>query len=169
MQNGKSLQKIFSIFWKMKDHPAKKHIDRKLIFRLWIFFGIVLVLTGLVLYDVIQGIIDIELAFGGFLLGLFLGYITSRIFIIHWHEDNAKVVSRLDAIGATILLIYMAISLSRTWIFEHWIHGSMLTAFTFSILAGIMLGRLLGMLLKIRTILLDRGIFYSKSSIEGRI
>jgi hypothetical protein len=45
----------------------------------------------------------------------------------------------------------------------------MLTAFTFSILAGIMLGRLLGMLLKIRTILLDRGIFYSKSSIEGRI
>lgn len=158
-------KKFFDIL-KLEDHPSKMHIDRKLIFRLRIFLVIVLVLTCLMLYDVLQGIIDIQLAFGGFLLGLFLGFIASRMFIIHWHEDNAKVVSRLDAIGVTILLFYMVISLSRTWIFEHWIHGSTLTAFTFSILAGIMLGRLLGMLFKIRTILLDRGIFSPKSSID---
>jgi hypothetical protein len=145
-------------FLNIKEHPAKKHIDRKLIFRIRIFYLIGIILTGLMLYDVLEGIIGFELSLGGFLLGLFLGFIATRMFIIHWHEEKAKVVSRLDTIGIVIMLLYVAFSASRTWLFGHWIHGSVLTAFTYSILAGVMIGRIAGMRLKIKNILSEKFI-----------
>src|SRR5665811_560592 len=155
MQNSPFFKKI-SNFLNIKEHPAKKHIDRKLIFRIRIFYVIGIILTGLMLYDVLEGIIGIELSLGGFPLGLFVGFIATRMFIIHWHEERAKVVSRLDAIGILVMLLYVAFSISRAWFFGHWIHGSVLTAFTYSILAGIMIGRIAGMRLKIKNILSEQ-------------
>src|SRR5659263_199994 len=73
----------------IKEHPSKKHIDRKLIFRIRMFYVIAIILTGLMLYEVLEGIIGIELSFAGFLLGLFLGFIATRMFIIHWHDERA--------------------------------------------------------------------------------
>ncbi len=137
----------------IKEHPGKKHIDRKLIFRIRIFYVIGIILTGLMLYDILEGIIGIELSFGGFLLGLFIGFIATRMFMIHWHEEKAKVVSRFDTIGIVIMLFFGAFSVSRAWLFGHWIHGSVLTAFTYTILAGIMIGRIAGMRIKIKSIL----------------
>jgi len=110
------------------------------------------------LYNVLEGIIGIEIALGGFLLGLFLGFIATRMFIIHWYEERAKVVSRFDSIGIFVMLLYVAFSASRTWLFGHWIHGSVLTAFSYSILAGVMIGRIAGMRLKIKNILSEQSI-----------
>lgn len=152
MQNGNFFRKVLNSL-NIKEHPAKKHIDRKLIFRIRIFYVIGIILTGLMLYDVLEGIIGIELSLGGFLLGLFLGFIATRMFMIHWHEESAKVVSRFDTIGIIIMLFYVAFSASRAWIFGHWIHGYILTAFTYSTLAGIMIGRIVGMRIKIKNIL----------------
>jgi hypothetical protein len=158
MLNTQNVFKKISNFLKIKEHPAKKHIDRKLIFRIRIFYVIGILLTGLMLYDVLEGIIGLELSLGGFLLGLFLGFIATRMFIIHWHDEKAKVVSRFDTIGIFVMLLYVAFSASRTWLFEHWIHGSVLTAFTYSILAGVMIGRIVGMRLKIKNILSEQSI-----------
>jgi len=158
MLHTKNVFKKILNFLNSKEHPAKKHIDRKLIFRIRIFYVIGIILTGLMLYEVLEGIIGIELSLVGFLLGLFLGFIATRMFIIHWHEERAKVVSRLDTIGIIIMLFYVAFSASRTWLFGHWIHGSVLTAFTYSILAGIMIGRIVGMRLKIKNILSEQFI-----------
>lgn len=143
---------------KIKEHHPKKHIDRKLYNRLKIFVIIVIILASLMLYDVREGILSVHLALGGFVLGIAIGFFVSRMFLIHWHEESAKVASRMDAIGVVILLGYLSFAFSRSWIFAHWIHGVALTAFTFSILAGIMLGRLLGMRLNIRKVLSSRGI-----------
>lgn len=149
-------------FLNIKEHPAKKHIDGKLIFRIRIFYVIGIILTGLMLYEVLEGIIGIELSIGGFLVGLFLGFIATRMFIIHWHEEKAKVVSRFDSIGIVVMLLYVAFSASRTWLFGHWIQGSILTAFTYSILAGVMIGRVVGMRLKIKNILSEQCISLQK-------
>lgn len=159
MSNTQNVFKKVLNFLNIKEHPAKKHIDRKLIFRIRIFYVIGIILTGLMLYEVLEGIMGIELSIVGFLLGLFLGFIATRMFIIHWHEERAKVVSRFDTIGIIIMLLYVAFSVSRTWLFGHWIHGSVLTAFTYSILAGIMIGRLVGMRLKIKNILSEQCIY----------
>ena len=143
---------------KRKEHHLEKHIDRKLYNRLRIFFVIVIILVGLIIYDVLGGVLNIGLALGGFALGLVVGFFASRMFLIHWHEENAKVVSRIDEIGFVVMLLYIFFALSINWIFGHWFHGAVLTAFTFSILAGVMLGRLLGMRLNVRKVLSDRGI-----------
>src|SRR5659263_395438 len=90
MLHTQNVFKKISNFLKIKEHPAKKHIDRKLIFRIRIFYVIGILLTGLMLYDVLEGIIGLELSLGGFLLGLFLGFIATRMFIIHWHEKGQK-------------------------------------------------------------------------------
>jgi hypothetical protein len=158
MLNTQNVFRKISNILNIKEHPAKKHIDRKLIFRIRIFYVIGVLLTGLMLYEVLEGIIGIELALGGFLLGLFLGFIATRMFIIHWHEERAKVVSRFDTIGIFVMLLYVAFSASRAWLFGHWIHGSVLTAFTYSILAGVMIGRIVGMRLKIKNILYEQSI-----------
>jgi len=92
-------------FLNIKEHPAKKHIDRKLIFRIRMFYVIGILLTGLMLYEVFDGFIGIELALGGFFLGLFLGFISTRMFIIHWHDEKAKVVARFDTIGIFVMLL----------------------------------------------------------------
>jgi hypothetical protein len=110
------------------------------------------------LYEVLEGIIGLELALGGFLLGLFLGFIATRMFIIHWHDEKAKVVSRFDTLGIFVLLLYVAFSTSKAWLFGHWINGSVLTAFTYSILAGVIIGRIVGMRLKIKNILSEQFI-----------
>lgn len=158
MLHGQNFFKKFLNFLNIKEHPAKKHIDRKLIFRIRMFYLIGISLTGLMLYDILEGIIGIELSLGGFLIGLFLGFLATRMFIIHWHEEKAKIVSRFDRIGIIIMVLYVAFSVSRTWLFGHWIHGYVLTAFTYSILAGIMIGRIAGMRLKIKNILSEQCI-----------
>lgn len=162
MSHSKNVVKKVLNFLNIKEHPAKKHIDRKLIFRIRVFYVIVTILTGFMLYDVLEGIIGIELSLGGFLLGLFLGFVATRMFIIHWHEERAKVVSRFDTIGIIVMLLYVAFSVSRTWLFGHWIQGSVLTAFTYSILAGVMMGRIVGMRLKIKNILSEQCISVEK-------
>lgn len=136
----------------------KKHIDPKLSIRLRMFFVIVLILIGLMLYDVFEGVLSIYLALGGFILGMIVGFFASRMSLIHWHEESAKVVSRIDAIGGVIMALYIIFAILRKWIFEYWLQGATLTAFTFSIIAGMMLGRLFGMHLNIRKVLLGRGI-----------
>jgi len=157
-----SLKRLLS-FLHIKEHPAKKHIDRRLIFRVRLFYAISMMLIGLMLYDVLEGIIGIGLALGGFFLGSFLGLIATRMFVIHWHEERAQIVSRLDKIGIIILLLYVLFSVSRKWLFGHWIQGSALTAFTYDILAGIMTGRLAGMRLKIKSILSERSLPFNRN------
>jgi len=72
-------------------------------------------MTGLMLYEVLEGIISIELALGGFLLGLFLGLIATRMFIIHWHEERSKVVSHFDTIGIFVICGFFRIKNMAFW------------------------------------------------------
>ncbi len=60
MHNGNFFKKILNSL-NIKEYPAKKHIDQKLIFRIRIFYVVGIILTGLMLYDVLEGIIGIEL------------------------------------------------------------------------------------------------------------
>lgn len=163
MPSIKNRSKRLLGFLNIKEHPAKKHIDRRLIFRLRLFYVISILLIGLMLYDVFEGIIGIELVLGGFFLGAFIGLIANRMFVIHWHEERAQVVSRFDKVGIVILLLYVAFSISRRWLFGHWIQGSLLTAFTYDILAGVMIGRVAGMSLKIRNILSERSLPFKRN------
>jgi hypothetical protein len=136
---------------------ARPHLHPTLVRRLALFFIFFLALAGLIAYDVYASQIDPLLALAGFAIGCIVGWAAGRMFKIFWHEKDEKVVMQMDRMGLAVLAIYFAFSASKAWLFGHWIVEPALTAFGFSIVAGVMLGRLLGMGISIRKILKGRG------------
>jgi len=136
----------------------KQHIDKKLIFRLRMFLLILLVMCGIVIYDVVTEVIGWLLVLTGISVGAVLGYTVGYLSEVRWHEETSKVIGRMDKIGGVALALYMLFSISRRWIFGHWIHGPALTAFSFSIVLGVMLGRFLSTRIKIARILKNEGL-----------
>lgn len=136
---------------------ARKHLDRKLIFRLYIFALIFMIMLGILAYDIFRRTIGFTLG-GGLLLGIMIGFVTGRIFVTKWHEQAKKVVTQIDEVGVVVLILYILFSVFRNRIFGHWLHVPILTAFTFSIIGGVILGRLLATTRSIKNILSTRGI-----------
>ncbi|MGI9118180.1 MAG: hypothetical protein ACR2IQ_01355, partial [Minisyncoccia bacterium] len=94
----------------------------------------------------------------GFIVGLGAGFLTSRIFNIHWHQSHAKVAFRIDRMGAIILVLYSIFTILRERIFEQFVRAEIVSAFAFAFLSGVFLGRLLSMYVSIKKILVERGI-----------
>ena len=135
----------------------RRHIDNKLVFRLRMFFVIFLAITIFVIYDVIQMPLSILFVILSYALGTIIGFVASRMFNIVWHEKQEKVVSELDRVGVIILVLYFVVALSRNYIAGLFFSGQILIIISFSVIAGIMLGRLIGTGLKIRKVLLGKG------------
>jgi hypothetical protein len=135
-----------------------RHLDRKLSLRLRIFVLIFIIMLGIISYDIFQQTISFVLAGGGLLLGIIIGFVAGRTYVTKWHEQTNKVITQIDEIGVVVLILYIAFSVFRSRIFGHWLHGPTLTAFTFSITCGIMLGRLFTTVRGIKNVLSDRGI-----------
>lgn len=123
------------------------------------FFVIIAIMCSIVTYDILTDVIGVMLALAGVLIGVVVGYIVGHLTNVKWHEETSKVISRIDKVGGTVLAVYILFSLSRKWIFGHWIHGSALTAFSFSIILGVMTGRLLSIRNKIIHVLKVKGFF----------
>lgn len=128
-------------------------MENRLTIRLWVFFIIMSALSIIVIAHVFEGHISALLAVSGFAVGIMIGFLAGRMFIIFWHPETEKVVSRLDTVGFVILLMYVLLAVGRRWFLGHWLHGAELNAFGLSILTGLLLGRLLSMAMKIKKIL----------------
>ncbi len=138
-------------------------MENRLTIRLWLFFIIMSTLLIIVICHVFEGHISALLAAGGFALGIILGFLAGRMFIIFWHPETEKVVSRLDKVGIVILVMYILLAAGRRWFLGHWLHGAELNAFGLAILTGLLLGRLLSMAIKIKNILIaENKIFVSR-------
>ncbi len=83
---------------------------------------------------------------------------------ISWDAEMNRAVTRMDRFGIIILVVYLIFSISRRWIFGHWLQGYGLTAFSLSVGAGGMLGRLYTTRQKIRQVLKEEGVLRSRTS-----
>lgn len=128
-------------------------MENRLSRRLSVFLILTSVLLVIVIFNIFEGRISPLLAGGGFALGVTVGLLAGRMFVIFWHPETEKVVSRLDKVGFVILAFYIILEVGRKWFFGHWLHGAKLNAFGLAILTGLLLGRLLSMAIKIRKIL----------------
>lgn len=136
----------------------RHYVHKKLRRKLYIYLGIFLVMLIVSIYDILMQYINALQAAGGWAAGMLLGYASGRVSKILWHEESEMVVSKRDTTGIVILVIYIAFSLSRHWILEHWITGNMLTALGFCMIAGARFGRIVVVRKKIKRVLREQGI-----------
>lgn len=135
----------------------KKHLDKKLARRMRILTIILCVMTGVLAYNMYISHISLLLVFLGVALGCAVGFFAGRMFLIKWSEEDSKIIGNIDLLGGIVLVLYVAVSIARSWIFAHWFKGVILTSFTFSFIEGAMIGRLLSMRFNIKKILSEQG------------
>lgn len=136
-----------------KRQVVREHIDRKLLIRLRIYSLIFLAMLGVVVWDVARTNIGILLALLGLIVGMLLGSLASRMYRLSWDETSSKVIARIDWLGFVILVLYIAFAVFRNRLFGYWLQGAALGAFSFSVIAGLMLGRVAGTVRGIRRVL----------------
>ncbi|RYD55816.1 MAG: DUF1453 family protein [Sphingobacteriales bacterium] len=134
------------------------YLHRKLKRKVYIYLAIFIIMTGISAYDILSGHINILLAAGAWGLGFLLGYLSGRAKKILWHQEEELVVGKRDKKGIVVLIIYIVFALTRREIFGYWLHGIMLTAFCFCLIAGTRLGRIIRLRRKIRKVLLEQGL-----------
>ncbi|MBI5458110.1 hypothetical protein [Methanobacterium sp.] len=129
---------------KKKDKSAVvPYLDKRLIRRLRIYTLVMVIMLVVIIFEVLQGAFSIAWAVGGILIGLGIGTLVSRMYRLSWDEDTSQVISRIDWIGAIILVCYLTFVFTRTHYLSYWVHGTPLLGLVFSLTAGTMLGRVL--------------------------
>lgn len=155
-------KKKSALFRNRRKNIARHFVDKRLWFRMRIFFAIIMLFGATILYDLLTGTVSVLLAMAGVVLGVGIGFIAGRMFSIRWHPTNNKVVAQIDAFGVIILLAYLAFSLFRTQIIGQIIQGPELPTIVFCVLAGTILGRFISTGISIRHVLHTQGITKKK-------
>lgn len=137
---------------------ARDFVERKLLLRLKIFFGVFALLIVVIFYEVALHHIAAATCVGTIMLGMMMGAIFVRRKRIYWEEETSRVIARMDRIGIVLLVFYIVIAIIRHFLLDHWLHGNQLVGFSLSFAAGTMLGRLLSMRSQIRQILKEKNI-----------
>jgi hypothetical protein len=137
----------------------RKHMDKKLLFRLRIYFVISIVLLGIVLFEVLSGRVSYLLAIIGLIIGVTIGVVAARMFLLSWHYDAKKVISQLDTIGGVLLALYIVFAIFRSKIIGQFVPASYVTGTSLSVAGGIMIGRVFGTGQKIVAILKEQDLF----------
>lgn len=151
-----------------KRKEVARFVHRKLLFRLRRLAIIFLIITGIVIYEVSQNYIAGYLATDGFMIGMIIGLLVARrMHNISWDAETNKAVTKMDRLGIIILVIYLLFAISRRWILSHWLQGYALSAFSLSVAAGGMLGRLWTTRQKIRQILKQEGFLHPKKQYKN--
>ena len=147
-----------------KRKEVARYVHRKLLFRLRRLAIIFLLITGILIYEITHHYIAVYIAADGFMLGMVIGLLVARrMHNISWNAATSQAVTRMDRLGIVILVAYLVFAFSRRWIISHWLEGAALSAFSLSIAAGGMLGRLWTTRQRIRRILKEEGFLHFKT------
>lgn len=135
------------------------HLDKRLQFRLRLYFLISLILLGVLIFNIARGALRFDYGLLGLAAGIVVGIVTSRMFHISWNKDTKKIVSRLDAFGIGVLILYIVFEVFREKIVGYFTHDFEVATVGFAVLAGSMFGRILGTRGKIIEILKEQRVF----------
>jgi FtsH-binding integral membrane protein len=132
---------------------VRKFTHQNLRIRIFVYFIIALIMVGVVVYDILTEKTTLTYSLMALVIGLIVGIVVSRMFRISWDKDAQMVISSLDTLGVIVLIIYFLLEIFRKQIAAYFFHSELTLSLTFAALAGIMIGRVIGMRFKVRKIL----------------
>jgi len=135
------------------------HIDKRPRFRLRLYFLIAFVLIAIFLFNIIRGQLVASYGILGMIGGIIVGIFSSRMYHISWNNDSEKVVGKLDLYGIIVLILYVLFEIFRDNIVTYITHGFEVGTIGFAVLAGIMIGRVMGTRGKITQVLKEQKVF----------
>lgn len=133
-----------------------RHLHRRLRWQLAFYLLLTLIFCGLSVYHTIIEDVSAAYALSGFFCGGLIGVVFSRIQHISWDHEAQCVIGRFDAVGFGLLIVYIIFEIMRTRIVELFTHGPSVIVTSFAILAGVMIGRVLGIRGEIHDVLRDK-------------
>lgn len=128
-----------------KSQIARKHVHNRILFQFVVFIALSAVLTTIVTVDMLHEQMNVLWVIGSLIVGVLTGVAAGRIFAVKWHEDTQKVILSLDKLSFLLIIAYVAFRYVSDQFLAHILHGQELTIITFTLLAGIMIGRFVGM------------------------
>ena len=137
----------------LESEHLHKYVDKRLRIRMYIYIAISMIMLGFVIFHIITDGVTTIRPLVGFVIGIMIGFIFSRIFHISWDHNAEKVIYRLDTYGILVLIIYIVLELNRERLITQFVHGRSVVSISFAVLSGIMIGRVLGIRGKIARIL----------------
>lgn len=131
-------------------------LQQRLKRRLVAYPVIALIMFGVVIYDaIIGGVSPLWILVGG-LVGLGIGYLVGHIFKVYWREDISKVVMGIDRLSVILIIAYIVFRIGSEHLLQQYLHGQELSIVTYSLLAGLLTGRMIGILQKAGRVLEKR-------------
>ncbi|OZM71654.1 hypothetical protein CFN78_19245 [Amycolatopsis antarctica] len=124
---------------------ARLYIDRPIRVKARIFLLVFAVALVIAIVDAVRlGGPAWLFVLAGLVAGGAVGMFASRMTHLRWDGFARKVVGRIDAIGAVVLVLYLLFSVFRSRIVDLWVHGPVGGATSVAVLAGVMAGQVLG-------------------------
>lgn len=133
-------------------------IHRQLKLRLIFYFCVLCIALAIAIYHILQDWVNVFFPAIGLFLGIVIGVYLSRIHKITWDKRAKKVISQMDTIGILMFIVYVVFTIYREQIIDQFIHGPAVVAVSFSLLAGIMYGRISGVQGKIKEVFREQKI-----------
>ena len=130
----------------------RESVSRAIVVQLVLVAVVGLVVLVLAALHVSDGSLGLGWAFGGLLGGLVVGVVASRSKRIEWDDKGSRVTSRMDWIGAIILLGFILAQITRGWLLGHWAEGVALTTLGLCVSAGTLLGQVVGTRRRVRKV-----------------
>lgn len=135
-----------------------KHIHRRILYQLAIFPLAAIGIVVSVVLDAMAGQVGVLPLLVAAIAGLAIGYVVGRMFLITWHEDTRKVIMRMDKMGILLLVAYIAFRMASATLLGDYFSGAALSAISFAVLDGILVGRFVSIWRSVVRILREQGI-----------
>lgn len=129
------------------------HVNPKLRRNIYTYLGISVVILVVILYRIISAGSSFHYPLLSFAVGLIVGIIVSRMYVISWDKDAEHVIHRMDAYGVVFLVAYILFEVASHYFIEHWLTGPLVSTVILSSIGGALLGRGLGMIHKMVAVL----------------
>jgi len=135
-----------------------QYLHRRVLIQILIIALVALFLAVAVVLDAIAGAIGFVPIAIAAVIGIAAGYLMGRMFLLTWHEDTQKVIIQMDKMSFVLIALYIAFRVFGTQLLGDYFNGTALSAISFALLDGILIGRLISMWRNISRILTEQGI-----------